>query len=916
MKGAHAAVLDLQGCQFRQCVLPRLPCITAEGRQGYRYGFVGVGYGPCVATPSPPASVDPEDIARSVLTQHNDSMRTGAYLVETQLTPDSVDPTRRGPGMALQYSRQLDGNVWAQLLYARRVPTVRAGEKNLIFAFTDQNTVYAYDAPDPTATEPIWCTKLPLDSDPTNPCSKPPLNPNINPNLTKHNPTVNSAITVANSTPVIDLLRHTLFVVYGIANDDFSDAEFHLAKLDIRSGAVLKDVRIGEQQEGKVSSRFFAFQVEFKPTYQLQRAGLLLAPNPLEAGRQTVYVAFGANTSNLGGNREESRNYHGWVIGYDADTLEPRGVFCSTPDRIKIGEGGGIWQGGAGLAADEAGNIYFSTGNGPGSGDAVTGDMMGPFLDSSDASPDNHGNSIIKLTPMRDMNGRYYFDVRWFSAAAEDRKHAYEWEHEAEDKSNPALPLVGGNDIDLGAGGVTVIPASTQVVGGGKTGVLYVIDSKAMRKLQGFDAFYNDYIPCPPSKSNPNDPQDGCRYGGNPQPPERPAPLPLNPDLWDPWQIGPHLHGAPTYWQVSPDTGYLFLWGEKDYLKRFTHDRLSGLIIADLDHTEFGNVRALGEDLPERPGSWVMPGGLISLSANGTKDGILWITLPGQDRGRIFAVLAENPLPHRAEQPLLKLWEDENVPKNLFFSKNNPPTVADGQMFLGTRDGKILVYGLGKPLVHLPPVIVPVARIDPVPSIEKLLRQLSAPERAGFVPPQGQHPFSLASLSGTVTYEVRSPAPGSPVAWTLASITGELKDESGVRPNIGYDGLGTVLATVDHGLTWTAPDGGQMTWSIEKSVRAPEAGNAPWVLFRSNAAGAPDVSASILRDLPTGAQIAPVQSGGVLAAVTYVQQLGTESGAPPKSKAGVGDRVDVPFTATYAFYVAETENNNESDQPN
>src|SRR5207248_5418481 len=126
--------------------------------------------------------------------------------------------------------------------------------------------------------------------------------------------------------------------------------------------------------------------------------------------------------------------------------------------------------------------------------------------------------------------------------------------------------------------------------------------------------------------------------------------------LMNAWQIGPHLHGAPTYWQVSPDTGYLFLWAEKDYLKRFYHDRPSGRIIEGQNLTKFGTVRAEGVDSKD-PTSWVMPGGLISLSANGAKDGILWITLPGKDRGRIFAVLANNPLPHRSEQPLLKLWE-------------------------------------------------------------------------------------------------------------------------------------------------------------------------------------------------------------------------------------------------------------------
>jgi hypothetical protein len=51
----------------------------------------------CVSEVCQPA---PAAETGSVLTQHNDSMRTGAYLVEKQLTPAAVDPAM-GPGVAL-----------------------------------------------------------------------------------------------------------------------------------------------------------------------------------------------------------------------------------------------------------------------------------------------------------------------------------------------------------------------------------------------------------------------------------------------------------------------------------------------------------------------------------------------------------------------------------------------------------------------------------------------------------------------------------------------------------------------------------------------------------------------------------------------------------------------------------------------
>jgi Protein of unknown function (DUF3455) len=863
---AHAACFP---DSFRSCTVNGQPGFTGC-IQGHRI--------PCTPLTRPSGTAptrpqQPDDTTRSVLTQHNDSMRTGAYLVETQLTPDSVCTapapcTPKGPGMALRYTRPVDGNLNAQLLYARRVPTVRGVRSlsDVIFAFTEQNTIYAYDANDERnpgeMTGLIWPPrKLPLDPDPTH--------------ITPHDLNLNIPIGIK-STPVIELKQHTLFVVYGISNN--IDAEYHLAKLDIRTGNVLRDIRVDGVAGGVV----------FNPSIQWQRPGLLLAPNPIDRSQRTVYVAFGAAPG------EEKVNYHGWVMGYDADTLLPRGVFCSTPDRSEIGEGGGIWQGGAGLAADESGNVYFTTGNGPGSG--------------NDGSLRNHGNSIVKLTPVRNsISGDYDFEVAAFSAAADDRTHITEWERKFMDTDpKDGRPRVYGNDIDLGAGGVTVIPGTSQLVGGGKTGVLYLMDTttvvrngqRTMDKLQSLPAFDNIYDPCDPD----------CRRYGNIGPS-------FDARRVDSYSIGPHLHGAPTYW-LSADRGLVFHWSEKDHLKRFSHDRFSGMLNPS---ATVGDVPAQGvlpgylydPSDPTGDHPWIMPGGLISLSANGTQDGILWITLPwptpGHHGGRILAYNAVT---------LEKYW-DEIQPDDTF-SHNNPPTVADGRVFVGAMAnkidekivGKFFVYSLkrGAPFVYEPRGMLPNPLIDLRPRIEELLGRLSPRDAATIAPPQSQILFSLASINGALTYKARPNGYSSSVEWSLVGESGELRDESGVNHLIAYSGLGAVLATADHGLTWTGPDGSQMTWSIEKSVRAPEDGNAPWALFRSVAGGTSNNAVgSAAPDIAPGAPLAPVRTGGVLDAITYVQQIGTKGGAPPMAKAHVGDRVDVPFTATYAFYVAETD---------
>ena len=83
------------------------------------------------------------DRERSVLTQHNDNARTGAYLRESVLTPTSV----RGPRFRRLYERNVNGDQLAQILYARGVRT-RLGAKNLFFVATSTNEVYAFDADD------------------------------------------------------------------------------------------------------------------------------------------------------------------------------------------------------------------------------------------------------------------------------------------------------------------------------------------------------------------------------------------------------------------------------------------------------------------------------------------------------------------------------------------------------------------------------------------------------------------------------------------------------------------------------------------------------------------------------------------------------------------------------------------------
>src|SRR5262249_25653792 len=111
-------------------------------------------------------------------------------------------------------------------------------------------------------------------------------------------------------------------------------------------------VKITASVQGNTSDSQLG-QVSFLPQHENQRPGLLLING-------IIYIAWGSHNDRI--------PYHGWVMSYNADTLQQLGVFLATPqgngDGITAAGGGGIWMSGGGPAADSVGNIYFVTGNG------------------------------------------------------------------------------------------------------------------------------------------------------------------------------------------------------------------------------------------------------------------------------------------------------------------------------------------------------------------------------------------------------------------------------------------------------------------------------------------------------------------------------------------------------------------------
>ncbi len=278
-----------------------------------------------------------------MLRYHNDPGITGQNLNETVLSPSNVNATQFGK----LFSYALDGQSFTQPLYVSNVPVPSQGEHNLVFAATEHDSVYAFDA-DTQAT--LWTVNF------TNPAAGVTTVPS-NDLATGLSP-IQPEIGIT-GTPVIDGSSGTLFVV---AMTKENGAYVHrLHALDIATGKE----KFGGPVVIQPSVQGQGGQVNFDSMHQLQRPALLLSGG-------VVYICFGSYS--------DWNPYHGWIIGYDAFTLAQVAVWNATPN----GAEGSFWQGGASLSVDAAGNIFGIVANG--TFDANTGGS-------------DYGESVVELKP-------------------------------------------------------------------------------------------------------------------------------------------------------------------------------------------------------------------------------------------------------------------------------------------------------------------------------------------------------------------------------------------------------------------------------------------------------------------------------------------------------------------------------------
>jgi hypothetical protein len=288
----------------------------------------------------------------SVTTYHNNLARSGSNLNEVFLTPANVNPDRFGK----VFSHPVDGQIYAQPLYLPAVKIPGRGIHNVVFVATEHNSVYAFDADsaDGPNGDPLWRVNL------TDPTTQETV---VTPADAMNCPAITPELGVT-GTPVIDVSTNTLYVVAMTKRDYLLFHRLHA--LDVTTGAerVGSPVIIEASYPGKGEGGFASSPVKFDAYFHKNRSGLLLQNG-------IVYTGWASHC--------DSREYHGWMIAYDAKDLHQVAVFNATPNANQ----GSFWMGGAAPAADAEGNVYAISGN---------GEFDPP------ANGANFGDSVVKLS--------------------------------------------------------------------------------------------------------------------------------------------------------------------------------------------------------------------------------------------------------------------------------------------------------------------------------------------------------------------------------------------------------------------------------------------------------------------------------------------------------------------------------------
>ena len=218
-----------------------------------------------------------------------------------------------------------------------------------------------------------------------------------------------------------------------------------------------------------------------------------------------------------------------------------------------------------------------------------------------------------------------------------------------------AQSFLNDSNADLGAGGSMLLPDGG-LVGGGKDGILHVMDT-APGKMGGFNASTDQNLQ---NLQANNAYPDGMMMGG------------------------------PVYWHSPVFGDAVYLWGPADVPKAWQYNgKASGGTALSTTSASQGTVMNAAGNSNEAA---------LSISANGSEagTGILWATAPlsgdaNEDTqpGAVHAFDASNLSSELWNSTQNKSRDDIGM-----WAKFNPPTIANGKVYVASFSNQLVAYGL------------------------------------------------------------------------------------------------------------------------------------------------------------------------------------------------------------------------------
>ncbi len=575
-------------------------------------------------------------LATNITQYHVDSQSTGANLTETQLTPSNVNAADFGQ----LYNTPLDGQVYAEPLVMTNV-TIAAGPNtvgtpgtydSVVFVATENDSLYAINA----ANGAILWQRTFLDT----------TNPN------DYLPGATSVSTVSSNdvssddiypeigitgTPVIDPSTNILYV--SVATKELVGSTTHFVQR-------LHAINLGDGTDAAPS--FLTGDTTNDNTNNTPiyvsgtgdgNVGGVVQFNALhEADRPALSLVNGIVYEEWASHGDVGP-YHGWVVAWNVTNLSTQGmvlsgVLCTDPN----GGEGGIWGGGGGLTfdPDETFNgqpaFYFETGNGDPRGGPPPLDANGFPAD------DDYYESLVK--------------VEADPTTTATNQNSNGWGLKIVDYFTPYnVNALDDADEDFGSGSPLVLPDSAGIPGhphlivaAGKEGTIYLLDRDNLGKF------------------NVND-DNVLNSVYNPSTGITTPPVLINGSLSTP----AYYHGT-LYWVAGYDSNaWSYVVAPNPAPDPPT------VPVATLEPTS----ETANSDFGYLPGS-------VMISADGSEDpagGIAWIMDLNNDELHAYSTLSLST----------ELWN--SGPGSIAGVKFAVPTVANGQVFVGTQDS-LQVFGL------------------------------------------------------------------------------------------------------------------------------------------------------------------------------------------------------------------------------